>query len=166
MKRGWKLGQLGGKKSHRNKRDISRCKKQGKGRRRKMISRDLRSAEKSFCRHLKQEKFICYSLVRENSQGRAQREVSDAFEELGCLGKRGRAVGWGWNRENQGGVPEICDSQVLCTHHHSALSEFQAGLSCSVPSPKAPGEGERSFWILFLESGEDQETLGRWISMG
>lgn len=31
------------------------------------------------CRHLNQEKFTCYSLGRENSQRKAQREVFGAF---------------------------------------------------------------------------------------
>lgn len=58
------------KKSHRNKRNICRCKKQGKGRRRKTISRDMRSAEKFFCRHLKQEKIHLLLL----GQGKFPRE--------------------------------------------------------------------------------------------
>lgn len=93
MRRGWKLGQLGGK----NPRKIRGTFPAVKSRGRETISRDMRS-EKSFCSHLNQQKFICYSLGRENSQGGDKEKClmpSFCFFRAGMVGKERQSCGDG-----------------------------------------------------------------------
>lgn len=77
----------------------------------------MRSAEKSFCRHLKQEKLICYSLGLENSQVKAQREVFDASLCLcgaGMPGKERQSCGKGLEQGKAGRSPRnLCLSRAL-----------------------------------------------------
>lgn len=111
-------GSTWGKKNPTEKnQEHSRCKKQGKGRRRERASSDTRSAGSAFCRHLKQEKSICCCLGRENSPGKAQREAFAAFplplQSWNARDREAELREWGWNREKQGRVSEICDSHML-----------------------------------------------------
>lgn len=117
MKRGWKLGQLGEKKKpHRNKRNFSRCKNQGKDGRRETIIRDMRSAEKAL-QAPKSGKIHLLLL----GQGKFPKEgtkgsvwcLPSAFAELECLGKRQSCGNGAGTEKKQQGVPEMCDSHML-----------------------------------------------------